>query len=78
MPWISSFAFVKPDSKDGKKKNLRIFLDPSNLNKVVQREPFCYRSPEDIYYKLSKAAWFALGDFKKSYWQVSLNMTVPI
>ena len=48
-PWTNSFVLV--ESKD-KLENLKlcICLDPTNLNKVITREPYHFRTPEDIAY----------------------------
>ena len=56
--WITSFVTVKLDGRDRKNRNLRSYFDPSNLNKAVQREPFNYRTPDDIYDKLSMGPCF--------------------
>ena len=66
-PWINSFVIVHSKNK------IRVCLDPTNLNKAVIREPYHYRTPEDIYHKLSKAKFFTVVDLKKGYWQIPLD-----
>ena len=46
-PWINSFILVEGKDKLGGLK-LHICLDPTNLNKVVIREPYHFKTPEDI------------------------------
>ena len=45
--WINSFVLVESKDKSINLK-LRICLDPTNLNKVIIREPYHFRTPEDI------------------------------
>jgi len=66
-PWINSFVIVEAKDK------IRICLDPTNLNKAVIREPYHYRTPDDIYHKLAKAKFFSVVDLKKGYWQIPLD-----
>ena len=46
-PWINRFVLVEGKEKHDNLK-LRICLDPSNLNKVIVKEPFHFKTPEDI------------------------------
>ena len=52
-PWINSFVLVEGKDKLGKLK-LRICLDPTNLNKVIVREPYHFKTP-DITHLLADA-----------------------
>ena len=45
--WINSFVLVEGKDKSGNLK-LRICLDPTNLNKAIMRQPYSFRTPEDI------------------------------
>ena len=54
-PWINSFLLVEGKDKSGNLK-LCICLDPTNLNKAIIREPYHFRTPEDIAYLLADAA----------------------
>ena len=48
-PWINSFVIVETKCKDSNKiEKIRICLDPVNLNKACQREPYYYRTLEDV------------------------------
>ena len=46
-PWSNSFILVERKDKLGNLK-LRISLDPTNLNKAIVREPYHFKTPEDI------------------------------
>ena len=46
-PWMNSFVLVESKDKAGNHK-LRICLDPTNLNKAIIREPYHFKTPEDI------------------------------
>ena len=52
--WIKSFVLVESKDKSGNLK-LCICLDPTNLNKVITREPYHFRTPEDIAHLLADA-----------------------
>ena len=66
-PWINSFVLV--ESKDTLVKlKLYICLDPTNLNKVITREPYHFRTPEDIAHLLADACIMTVCDCKKGYW----------
>ena len=51
-PWINSFILVEAKDKFGNLK-LHICLDPTNLKKVITREPYHFRMPEDIAHLLA-------------------------
>ena len=71
-PWINSFVIVETTDQHGNPK-MRICLDPTPLNKEVIREPYHYRSPDDIYHHLCNAKYLTVIDFKKCYWQCLLD-----
>ena len=71
-PWINSFVIVETTDQHGNPK-MCICLDPTPLNKAVIREPYHYRSPDDIYHHLCNAKYLTVIDFKKCYWQCLLN-----
>ena len=71
-PWINSFVIVETTDQHGSPK-MRICLDPTPLNKAVIREPYHYRSPDDIYHYLCNAKYLTVIDFKKCYWQCLLD-----
>ena len=53
-PWINSFVLVEGTDKQGKPK-LWICLDLTNLNKVIIREPYHFKTLEDISHLLADA-----------------------
>ena len=46
-PWINSFVLVEGKDKLADLK-LCICLNPTNLNKAIVREPYCFKTLEDI------------------------------
>ena len=62
------------ESKD-KLGNLElcICLDPTNLNKAITREPYHFRTPEDIAHLLANACIMTVHDCKKGYWHQRLD-----
>ena len=66
-PWIKSFALVEGKDKSGNLK-LRICLEPTNLNKAIMREPYHFKTPEDIAHLLADACIMTVCDCKKGYW----------
>ena len=54
-PWINSFVPIEDKDKPGNLK-LRICLDPTNVNKVIVREPYYFKTPEDIAHLIADAS----------------------
>ena len=71
-PWINSFVLVESKDKLGNLK-LCICLDPTNLNKAIVREPYHFRTPEDIAHLLAEACVMTVCDCKKGYWHQKLD-----
>ena len=71
-PWINSFVLVESTDKQGKPK-LRICLDPTNLNKANIREPYHFKTPEDISHLLADTTVMTMPDCKKGYWHQELD-----
>ena len=63
-PWINTFVLVESKDKLGNFK-LHICLDPTNLNKVITREPYHFRTPEDIAHLLADECIMTVCDCKK-------------
>ena len=72
--WINSFVLVEGKDKFGNLK-LRIGLDPTNLSKVIVREPYHFKSPEEIAHLLADACIMCECDCKKCYWHQDLDET---
>ena len=71
-PWINSFILVEGTDQHGQPK-LRICLDPTNLNKTIVREPYHFKTPEDISHLLADATVLTVLDCKKGYWHQELD-----
>ena len=71
-PWINSFVLVKGKDKISNLK-LRIHLDPTNLNKAIVREPYHFKTPEDIAHLLADAGIMFVYDCKMQYWHQQLD-----
>ena len=71
-PWINSSVLVEKRGNHGQVK-LRICLDPTNLNKAVTKEPYHFRTPEDISHMLADACILTVCDCKKGYWHQMLD-----
>ena len=73
--WINSFVLVESKDKLGNFK-LHICLDPTNLNKVITRDPYHFRMPEDIAHLLTDACIMTVCDCKKGYWHQRLDQAL--
>jgi hypothetical protein len=66
--WVNSAVSV--DKPDG---SIRLCLDPSDINKAIERNQYHMRSIDEISAELHGAKHFTLMDAKSGYWQVKLN-----
>ena len=71
-PWINNFVLVGGKDKLGNVE-LRICLDPTNLNKVVRRKPYQFKTLEDIAHLLADAYIMSVCNCGKSYWHQELE-----
>ena len=71
-PWINSFFLVELKDKSRNLK-LRICLDPTNLNKVIKREPYHFKTPEDIAHLIAGTCTMTVLDCCKGYWHQQLD-----
>ena len=71
-PWINSFVLVDSKDKSGHLK-LRICLDPTNLNKAIMREPYDFKTPEDIAHLIAGTCTMTVLDCYKGYWYQQLD-----
>ena len=71
-PWINTFVLVESKDKSGNLK-LRICLDPTNLNKAIKREPYHFKTPEDIAHLIAGACTMSVLDCHKGYWHQQLD-----
>ena len=72
-PWTNRFVVVEVKDKIGNLK-LRICLDPTNLNKAIVREPYHFKTPEDIAHLLVDACIISVCDCKKGYWHQQIDV----
>lgn len=66
--WVNSMTVVRKPNGD-----LRICLDPQDLNLAIKREHFSLPTLEDITVKLSGAKYFSTVDAKNGFWQLKLS-----
>lgn len=66
--WVNSIVLVEKENGD-----LRVCLDPRNLNKAVKREHFQLPTSSDITSKISDASIFSKLDAKDGFWHVKLD-----
>ena len=66
--WVSQVVLIQ--KKSG---NLRICLDPHELNKVIQREHYTLPILEDVLHELRESRHFSKADLSSSYWHVVLD-----
>ena len=71
--WINSFVPVEGKDKLGNLK-LRICLGPTNVNKAIVREPYHFKTPEDIALLLADAYIMSVCDCKKGYLHKQLDV----
>ena len=86
--WVNSFVIVEKkvptnsskiptnsNKSQGQSinKKLRICLDPRDLNKALEREPYYTWSIEEIMGKFHGMTRFTIADFNKGYWMVELD-----
>ena len=59
------------------KPQLCICLHPSNLNQIIARDTFYYRTPDDIFHKLSQTKKITIVHFNKGYYHIKLDEASP-
>ena len=71
-PWINSFVLIEGTDKQGKPK-LWICLDPTNRNKVIIRELYHFKTPEDIAHLIADSTVMTVLHCKKGYWHQEID-----
>lgn len=66
--WVSSMVIVQKANND-----IRICIDPKDLNKAIKREHFHVPSLEELTYELSGAKYFSTLDCSNGFWHVKLD-----
>ena len=72
-PWMNSFILVESTDKSTGKPKLHICLDPTNLNKAIIWEPYCFWTPEDTAHRLAGATVITVLNYSKGYWHQPLD-----
>ena len=67
--WVNSI--VPAQKPDG---DIRLCLDPRNLNLSIERNPYYMRTLDDILPMLSNAQTISMGDATSGYWHVPLDL----
>ncbi|XP_052756041.1 uncharacterized protein K02A2.6-like [Galleria mellonella] len=68
--WVNSITIVRKGNGD-----LRICLDPKELNECIKREYFRLPTIDEILSQLSGACYFSTLDASMGFWQVELDET---
>ena len=72
--WVSSMLAVrKPTTGPGGKPDIRICLDPKDLNGAIKREHFPMPTIEEVATRLNGAKIFSVFDASNGFWQVVLD-----
>ena len=66
--WVNSLVVVEKKNGD-----LRVCLDPRNLNKAVKREHFTLPTREDLMGEFAGAKYFTKLDASSGYWHIRLD-----
>ena len=75
-PWINSFVLVGGKDKSGN-LNIRICLDPTNLNKAIMMEPYHFKTPMEIAHLLVDVCIMTLVIVKKDN-EINSLMKLPL
>ena len=67
-PWVNQIVVTKKKSGD-----LRICLDPKELNKALLRERFQIPILDDVLHELGQSKVFTKADLSRGYWHVQLD-----
>ena len=67
--FVSSFVVVKKKGLD----EIRLCLDPRDLNKSVMREHYYIKTREQILAELGSPTYFSELDLRHAYWQIPLD-----
>ena len=66
--WVNSMVITQKPNGD-----LRICLDPKDLNRNILMEHYQLHKKEDIFSEISGAKWFSKLDASHAFWQVKLS-----
>ena len=66
--WVNSLVCVTKSNGD-----LRICLDPKDLNRAIKRPHHFTPTLDDVLSKLNGASWFSILDARSGYWNIKLD-----
>ena len=67
--WMSSMVAVKKKDKN----DIRIYIDPRDLNVALQREHYPMRPIEEVLKHIPNAKYVTVLDASNAYWQIQLD-----
>ena len=67
--WVSSFVAVKKKGKD----EIRLCIDPRDLNHAIQRQHYPMRTIEEVAARIPNAKFFTVLDASSGFWQIPLD-----
>ncbi len=67
--WVSSFVAVKKKGKE----EIRICIDPRDLNHAIQRQHYPMRTIEEVAARIPNAKFFTVLDASSGFWQIPLD-----
>ena len=67
--WVSSMVVVKKKNT----KDIRICIDPRDLNEAIQRQHYPMRTIEEVIARIPNAKYFTVLDASSGFWQVPLD-----
>ena len=67
--WVSNMVVAKKKNKD----EIRLCIDPKDLNKAIKRPHHHLKTIEEVIAELPKAKFFSVLDAKNSFWQINLD-----
>lgn len=67
--WVSSFVAVKKKGKD----EIRLCIDPKDLNHAIQRQHYPMRTIEEVAARIPNAKFFTVLDASSGFWQIPLD-----
>ena len=66
--WVSPMIVVAKPNGD-----VRICLDPADLNEAIQRPHYAVPSADELFGRLSKARFFTVLDATSGFWKIPLT-----
>ena len=67
--WVNSLTIIEKLNRE-----LRLCLDPKDLNKTIKRHHYKMPTPETVFAKMSGATVFSKLDASNGYWQIAVDL----